>query len=196
MGLGAAIRRWLGIGDTHGESVTIQEICYTPSSDSRVKDVRDMKRIDIISDTHGRLSRSLLASLEGADLIIHAGDITSEADWEMLQTIAPIHAVLGNNDTYYYKYEPALKRLNTFEYEGLTFAVSHYREDLPVGAIDVGVCGHTHRARIAEQGRCLVINPGSATSPRDSATPTMARMYVAEGAVQSVKIIKLESAWA
>ena len=124
-----------------------------------------MKRIDIISDTHGRLSHSLLASLEGADLIIHAGDITSEADWEMLQTIAPIRAVLGNNDTYYYKYEPALKRLNTFEYEGLTFAVSHYREDLPVGAIDVGVCGHTHRARIAEQGRCLVINPGSATKP-------------------------------
>ena len=80
-----------------------------------------MKRIDIISDTHGRLSHSLLASLEGADLIIHAGDITSEADWEMLQTIAPIRAVLGNNDTYYYKYEPALKRLNTFEYEGLTF---------------------------------------------------------------------------
>mgnify|MGYP003373323359 CR=1 FL=1 len=42
----------------------------------------DAKRIDIISDTHGYLSDELLAALEGADLIIHAGDMTSEADWD------------------------------------------------------------------------------------------------------------------
>ena len=154
-----------------------------------------MKRIDIISDTHGRLSRSLLTELAGADLIIHAGDLTSEADWEKLQTIAPVEGVLGNNDTYYYNYEPPLERLNTFVYEGLTFAVSHYREDLPVGAVDVGVCGHTHRARIAEQGRCLVVNPGSATSPRGTAIPSMARMFVEDGEVISVDLVKLESAW-
>ena len=36
------------------------------------------KRIDIISDTHGYLSPALLDELEGADLIIHAGDLTSD----------------------------------------------------------------------------------------------------------------------
>ena len=74
-----------------------------------------MKRIDIISDTHGRLSRALLAEIKGADLVIHAGDLTSEADWDMLQNYGPIKAVLGNNDSFY-NYDPPLKRLNTFEY--------------------------------------------------------------------------------
>lgn len=45
------------------------------------------KRIDIISDTHGYLSPALLDELEGADLIIHAGDLTSEMDYEHLCTI-------------------------------------------------------------------------------------------------------------
>ena len=42
------------------------------------------KRIDIISDTHGYLSPALLDELSGADLIIHAGDLTSEMDYEHL----------------------------------------------------------------------------------------------------------------
>lgn len=63
------------------------------------------KRIDIISDTHGYLSPALLDELEGADLIIHAGDLTSEMDYEHLCTIAPVRAVLGNND-YYRDYGP------------------------------------------------------------------------------------------
>ena len=72
----------------------------------------DAKRIDIISDTHGYLSDELLAALEGADLIIHAGDMTSEADWDHLNTIAPIKAVLGNND-FYRDYGPGVPALNT-----------------------------------------------------------------------------------
>ena len=44
------------------------------------------KRIDIISDTHGYLSPALLDELKGADLIIHAGDLTSEMDYEHLCT--------------------------------------------------------------------------------------------------------------
>ena len=51
------------------------------------------KRIDIISDTHGYLSPALLDELEGADLIIHAGDLTSEMDYEHRCTIAPVRAV-------------------------------------------------------------------------------------------------------
>ena len=56
------------------------------------------KRIDIISDTHGYLSPALLDELEGADLIIHAGDLTSEKDYEHQCTLAPVRADLGNHD--------------------------------------------------------------------------------------------------
>lgn len=154
-------------------------------------DVHNAKRIDIVSDTHGRLSARLVEELEGADLIVHAGDITSENDWAHLCVIAPIKAVLGNND-FYRDYGPGVARLNQFTYEGLRFAVAHYREDLPVGAVDVAICGHTHRSTIAEVGDCLVINPGSPTFPRGRRGATMARMWVREGEILSADIIDLE----
>ena len=148
------------------------------------------KRIDIVSDTHGYLSQALLDELKGADLIIHAGDITSESDWEELCQIAPIKGVLGNNDTFYY-YGPEVKKLCRFDYAGLSFAVAHYREDLPVREVDVAVCGHTHRASIADDGRCLVINPGSASLPRGHRGPTIARMRVQQGRILSVELVDL-----
>lgn len=154
-------------------------------------DVHNAKRIDIVSDTHGRLSARLVEELEGADLIVHAGDITSEHDWAHLCVIASIKAVLGNND-FYRDYGPEVARLNQFTYEGLRFAVAHYREDLPVGAVDVAICGHTHRSTIAEVGDCLVINPGSPTFPRGRRGATMARMWVREGEILSADIIDLE----
>lgn len=152
----------------------------------------DAKRVDLISDTHGYLSDELLQELEGADLVVHAGDLTSEEDWEHLRALFKIKGVLGNNDGYY-DYGPDLPRINVFTYEGLRFSVSHYREDLPLSTSDVAVCGHTHRAVIDRLGHCLVVNPGSATYPRGSRCPTMARLMVKDGEVLSCKIVQLPS---
>lgn len=154
------------------------------------------RRVDIVSDTHGRLSDALLAELKGADLIIHAGDITSEEDWEHLKMLGPIVAVLGNND-YFREYGPEVQRLARFTYEGLDFAVAHYREDLPLREVDVAVCGHTHRAVISEVGKCLVVNPGSPTFPRGGRGPSMARLTVAGGRVFTADIVDLarDSFW-
>lgn len=153
-------------------------------------DTAGAKRIDIVSDTHGHLSDELLRALEGADLIIHAGDMTSEMDYEHLCTIAPVKAVLGNND-YYRDYGPGVDRLCRFEFGGLAFAVAHYREDLPVGSVDVAVCGHTHVAKEVHLGRCLVINPGSASWPRGMRGPTIARLFVKDGKVLSCEFVDL-----
>ena len=148
------------------------------------------KRIDIISDTHGRLSDRLLAQLEGADLILHAGDLTSEADYFELATIAPLKAVLGNND-FFYDYGPDVHRQATFEYEGLRFAMAHYREDLPERGVDVAVCGHTHKPVIVPRSTGLLINPGSPTYPRSMRGDTMARLQVRAGQILGAEIVEL-----
>ncbi len=153
-------------------------------------DLTGAKRIDIISDTHGHLSERLLAALEGADLIVHAGDITSESDFAELETIAPIKAVLGNND-WYYNYGPEVKKTSVFAYEGLRFALSHYREDLPQGSIDIAVCGHTHRPTIVPMGCFVLVNPGSPTYPRTDKGPTMARLFARDGEILSLEILQL-----
>lgn len=148
-------------------------------------------RIDIVSDTHGSLSSELLRELRGADLIIHAGDITSEEDFEQLKMIAPIRAVLGNND-YFYNYGPDVKTTLSFTYEGLRFFVAHYREELPRNGIDVGVCGHTHVPKMEHVGSALIVNPGSASLPRTQRGPSIARMFVSDGAILSCDHVFLD----
>lgn len=150
-----------------------------------------VRRIDVISDTHGHLSPELLAAIDGCDLLIHAGDITSESDWAELEaSVSEIRAVLGNND-WYYDYGPEVGKINTFVYEGVRFSVSHYHEMLPILESDVAVCGHTHRAKIERVGHCMVINPGSASYPRGGRGPTIGRLMVDNGVVLSAQIIDL-----
>ena len=55
-------------------------------------------RIGIISDTHGSLDPRAYAALADCDHIIHAGDICGPAILRELETLAPVTAVLGNND--------------------------------------------------------------------------------------------------
>ena len=63
---------------------------------------RDANRVVCLSDTHlrrrGGLPAWCLQRLEGADLIIHAGDIVALSVYEELAQIAPVEAVAGNMD--------------------------------------------------------------------------------------------------
>src|SRR5690349_12911630 len=57
-----------------------------------------MPLIGVISDTHGLLRPEACRKLEGVDRILHAGDIGDEAVLDALGRIAPVTAVVGNND--------------------------------------------------------------------------------------------------
>ena len=70
-------------------------------------------RYDIISDTHGYLSPELLEQLQGADVIVHAGDICSPSDYRTLSDIARVQMCLGNND-WAYDYGPMVKDRKIF----------------------------------------------------------------------------------
>ncbi len=57
-----------------------------------------MKRVVILSDTHGLLRPEVLDYLSGADAILHGGDINTQAIVDKLQSFAPLYIVRGNND--------------------------------------------------------------------------------------------------
>ena len=150
-------------------------------------------RYDIIADTHGYLSDELLHALEGADVIVHAGDICSARDLHRLEDIAPVKFCLGNND-YGYDYGPFAKRDYRFYSSKLRWQVCHYRERLDLAVCDIAICGHTHRPLVERDKRygTLVMNPGSPTHPRASG-PSMGRIMAEEGQVLSAEIIRLAS---
>lgn len=149
-------------------------------------------RFDIISDTHGYLSDELLAALQGADYIVHAGDICSESDYWRLSRIAPVRMCLGNND-WGCDYGPDVKRFVQFYSAGLRWQVCHYEERLDLMTCDVAICGHTHRPFIERdpKTRVLVMNPGSPTFPRTAKGPTIGRIEADGGNVQACRIIQL-----
>ena len=148
----------------------------------------DAYRIDVISDTHGVLPAWVPRACRGADLIVHAGDICSDDILDRLEMQAPVIAVLGNND-WYRSYGPDVTDLVRFERMGITFKVAHVPYQLRPLDTRVAICGHTHVAKIEDVGACTVVNPGSTSRPRGSGGPTMARIILREGSVESARII-------
>jgi len=152
--------------------------------------------VGLISDTHGQFRSGVSRAFEGADLIVHAGDVGSRAVLEALAAIAPVEAVSGNVDD---RHDPMLPRERTIPVGGLTLHVSHGDElgspkpDLLLAryAADVLVYGHTHRALVMRgtDGR-LVVNPGAAGPRRFDIEPSVARLTI-DGRKATVEIVNL-----
>ena len=101
-------------------------------------------KLVILSDTHGLLRPAVQARLEGADAILHAGDVNTPAVVEALRGFAPLYIVRGNNDK---DWAASLPQDLRFSLGGLAFHMVHDKRDLPadLAGVDVVVYGHSHR---------------------------------------------------
>jgi putative phosphoesterase len=150
--------------------------------------------IAVISDTHlprgGRaLPAACVERLRGADLIVHAGDLTSLAFLEELRAFgAPVVAVAGNVD------EPALHSLLPARAEadlgGLRLGVVHDagpragREARLVAAFPgcaAVVYGHSHLPQVERHAGVWILNPGSPTERRRAPTRSMIELETTAG---------------
>lgn len=165
-----------------------------------------MTRVGVISDTHGRLSLQAYEALADCDHIIHAGDIGDPQILRDLQTLAPVSAVLGNND--FAEYGGDVGRFARPVIDGVKFLVSHYPRDVRIssfgsGAVapgdpipDVCVHGHTHIPKL-EYGKearpaQFVLCPGSASRPRSGNPASIAKIEIENSRVKSVRIEGLD----
>lgn len=128
-------------------------------------------KIGVLSDTHGFLDPKIPALFKGVDHILHAGDIGYASIILELEYIAPVTAVLGNND-----HGMEFKETEWVELDGLKFMVHHIvpptepAEDLTVQLrrteTNVLVFGHTHRTFCQRFDDVLFFNPGYSGKPR------------------------------
>ena len=157
-----------------------------------------MTRLAVISDTHlPRGSRSLpdacLDLLRGADVILHAGDVSTVGVLEELRAIGPpLHAVCGNVDEA--ALADALPTELTVEIGGARIAMVHdsgpaagrmarMRRRFPDA--DAVVFGHSH-IPLHETGPdgLQLFNPGSPTDRRRQPKHTMGLATIQGGAVR------------
>jgi putative phosphoesterase len=127
--------------------------------------------VGLISDTHGYFDPGLPQVFAGVDHILHAGDIGGQSIIDELSAIAPVTAVLGNND-----YDPAYRDTELIELNGCRILVHHivdrphpdrtFLKRIISAQAQVVVFGHTHTRYLDREGEVLWINPGYYGKPR------------------------------
>lgn len=153
-----------------------------------------MRRIGLISDSHGKLDDRVSLAFEGVDEIIHAGDICDPHVLWVLERIAPVTAVLGNCDDRSAFGFDDLADIAEKPVEGRRVLVVHNRRDMgPVPAgIDVVVFGHSHMPLVEETDGVLWVNPGSAQQPRRSPIGRSVALLTVEACGAKARIIALD----
>ncbi len=128
-------------------------------------------KLGLISDTHGHFDPRIPGLFAGVDHILHAGDIGSARVIQELESIAPVTAVLGNND-----FDPTWRETEVVTLGGWKFLAHHIvglralaqgiRDRIAREQPDAVVFGHTHQPHEERRGGTLFINPGYAGKPR------------------------------
>ncbi|MCI7291902.1 MAG: metallophosphoesterase [Methanobrevibacter woesei] len=135
--------------------------------------------IGLISDTHipdrmKELPEKVFEAFKDVEMILHAGDVTSQEVIEKLEEIAPVTAIQGNTDRIV---GLNLPKTAVVEAEELKIGVIHGEvypradtQQLHYLAkqldVDILVSGHSHQPKVEKVEDVLLINPGSPTVPR------------------------------
>ncbi|WKC38574.1 metallophosphoesterase family protein [Ectopseudomonas chengduensis] len=121
-------------------------------------------RIGLIADTHNLLRPEALATLQGVDHLIHAGDIGGPHILAELERIAPLSVVRGNNDQD--SWADAIPERLTLRFGAIAMHVLHDLTQLDIDpaaqGIDVVIAGHSHKPLHEKRNGVLYLNPGSA----------------------------------
>lgn len=148
-----------------------------------------MKRIAILADTHGLLRPEVIAQMKTVDVIVHAGDINTQAIVDKLHTYGvPVYIVRGNNDKEWAKELPASL---SFTVEGIQFFMIHRKQDIPHDLTGVNgvIYGHSHKYACQEQNGVLWLNPGNCGRRRFDQEITFAMMEIDNGRFHVEKIV-------
>jgi len=148
--------------------------------------MHDIKKITIISDTHGIIDEKIVPYLKHTDMIIHAGDIMDTKIIKQLNSYCEnVVLVAGNNDIPERFSNPddkeiisKLNKVEQFEIENNIITVEHgdrfghhpshddLRFEYPKSKLIV--YGHTHNQVCDKNSKPWIVNPGAAGHTRNN----------------------------
>ena len=152
-------------------------------------------KLGLISDTHGFLDPRINRIFKGVDHILHAGDIGPDFLIAQLEAIAPVTAVLGNNDD-----SPSFPLTQLVQLGQVKFLLHHIvtpralTDELKTRIArekpDVVMFGHSHQQFNQRINGVLFVNPGYAGKPKFGAERSVA-LLECEGKKLDVRFVKL-----
>jgi putative phosphoesterase len=155
-----------------------------------------MALVAVIADTHmprgrRRLGADCLRVLADAELILHAGDVTTAGVLGELSRLAPVQAVRGNIDDV--ELQAALPERLVVEIAGTRIGMIHDagrrdgRAERLADAFegcDAVVYGHTHLPEISRYGGLWILNPGSPTERRRAEHRSLIALHVGKRGIR------------
>lgn len=162
-----------------------------------------MKRIGLLSDTHGFVHPELPRIFEQCDEIWHAGDFGNFAVAEALQAIKPLRGVFGNIDGQDIRISyPKFLRFMCEEVDVLMTHIGGYpghyspdvRQMLLVKPPKLFVCGHSHILKVMYDKRfnMLTINPGAAGKSGFHKAITMIRFTIDGPDIKDLEVVEFQ----
>lgn len=161
-----------------------------------------MKRIGLLSDTHGYWDERYARYFAECDEIWHAGDIGSQELAERLNELRPLKAVYGNIDG------GELRKIYTetlrWQCEDATIVMTHIggypgkydpriRRTLVSNPPDLFISGHSHILKVQYDPTlsCLHINPGAAGLQGWQTVRTLVRFTIDGKQFKDLEVIEL-----
>jgi len=162
-----------------------------------------MKKIGLISDTHGYLDPAVFHHFEKVDEIWHAGDIGSTEIITQLESFRPVRMVYGNIDSHDIRIRT--QENQHFELEGLRVWMTHIGgyppryntsvlKALKANPPSLFICGHSHILRVMRDpalSNLLYINPGAAGIEGFHHVRTILTFTLDQGKVTDMAVVEL-----
>lgn len=161
-----------------------------------------MKKILLLSDTHGHIDDRIISYAKEADEIWHAGDIGTIEVSDALKKVKPLRAVFGNIDGGSIRKEFPLN--NRFKCEEVDVWITHIggypgryspavREDINNDPPDLFISGHSHILKVMHDKKLnlLHMNPGAAGKQGFHQVRTMLRFKIDKKEIKELEVIEL-----
>ena len=161
-----------------------------------------MKRIGLLSDTHGWWDDRYEKYFRECDEIWHAGDIGTMDVADRLAQIAPLKAVYGNIDGAEFRY--TFPQTLRWQCEGVDVMMKHIggypgkydasvRKVLAANPPKLFISGHSHLLKVKYDPvlDLLHINPGAAGMSGFQAVPTLVRFSIDGTDIKDLEVIEL-----
>ncbi len=160
-----------------------------------------MKKIGLLSDTHGYWDEKFVEYFSTCDEIWHAGDIGSSDVLHKLEEIKPVRAVHGNIDGY--PIRTTCPKFLRFQIEDVDVLMTHIggypgnyaievRREIYNNPPGLFICGHSHILKVQYDNnlKLLHINPGAAGKQGFHQVRTIIRFCIDKKEIKDLEVIE------
>lgn len=162
-----------------------------------------MKRIGLMSDTHGYIDPKIYDHFKEVDEIWHAGDVGDVSVIDDLRAFKPVRGVYGNIDATDVRLE--FPEFNRFQCEEVEVLMTHiagkpgkyskpaFEELQKNGAPKLFICGHSHILLVKNDPRfnMLWMNPGACGYKGFHQVKTIMRFSITGDRIHDLEVIEL-----